>query len=86
MNKLSHPAVIRCFPVPTQLESLQGDLPMICMEYCSGGDLRKVIISLYFILIEMKMCYFLEGYQLFKFVLILRLRNLINLEFFDYRF
>ena len=41
MNKLNHPAVIKCFPVPAELLSQSTDLPMICMEYCSGGDLRK---------------------------------------------
>ena len=28
--------------VPPELEGRKGDLPMLCMEYCSGGDLRKV--------------------------------------------
>lgn len=42
MNRLNHQAVVRCFPVPDELTGPQGDLPMLCMEYCSGGDLRKV--------------------------------------------
>ncbi|KAK3888835.1 hypothetical protein Pcinc_007144 [Petrolisthes cinctipes] len=43
MNRLSHMAVVRCFQVPTELKGPPGDLPMLCMEYCSGGDLRKVL-------------------------------------------
>ncbi|XP_027227427.1 inhibitor of nuclear factor kappa-B kinase subunit alpha [Penaeus vannamei] len=43
MNRLNHQAVVRCFPVPDELTGPQGDLPMLCMEYCSGGDLRKVL-------------------------------------------
>lgn len=42
MNRLSHIAVVRCFQVPAELKGPPGDLPMLCMEYCSGGDLRKV--------------------------------------------
>ncbi|KAG0728200.1 Inhibitor of nuclear factor kappa-B kinase subunit alpha [Chionoecetes opilio] len=41
MNRLRHSAVVRCFQVPTELTGPPGDLPMLCMEYCSGGDLRK---------------------------------------------
>ncbi|KAK8729467.1 hypothetical protein OTU49_008483 [Cherax quadricarinatus] len=43
MNRLSHPAVVKCFPVVPELAGPPGDLPMLCMEYCSGGDLRKVL-------------------------------------------
>lgn len=42
MNRLSHHAVVKCFQVPQELMGPPGDLPMLCMEYCSGGDLRKV--------------------------------------------
>ena len=43
MLKLDHPAIVACFPVPPELERKTGDLPMLCMEYCSGGDLRRVL-------------------------------------------
>ncbi|XP_063851587.1 inhibitor of nuclear factor kappa-B kinase subunit beta-like [Scylla paramamosain] len=43
MNRLSHSAVVRCFQVPAELTGPPGDLPMLCMEYCSLGDLRKVL-------------------------------------------
>lgn len=43
MNRLSHSAVVKCFQVPPELMGPPGDLPMLCMEYCSGGDLRKVL-------------------------------------------
>ncbi|KAB7494181.1 Inhibitor of nuclear factor kappa-B kinase subunit alpha [Armadillidium nasatum] len=43
MNRLDHAAVVKCFDVPNELQGAKGDLPMLCMEYCSGGDLRKVL-------------------------------------------
>ena len=42
MNKLDHLAVIKCFDVPMELAEINKGLPMLCMEYCPGGDLRKV--------------------------------------------
>ncbi|KAF2365010.1 Protein kinase domain [Trinorchestia longiramus] len=43
MLRLDHPCVVSCFPVPRELEGGPGDLPMLCMEYCSGGDLRRLL-------------------------------------------
>ncbi|RXG73648.1 Inhibitor of nuclear factor kappa-B kinase subunit alpha [Armadillidium vulgare] len=43
MNRLDHAAVVKCFDVPIELQGAKGDLPMLCMEYCAGGDLRKVL-------------------------------------------
>ncbi|XP_047740933.1 inhibitor of nuclear factor kappa-B kinase subunit beta [Hyalella azteca] len=43
MLRLEHPCVVSCFPVPSELEGGPGDLPILCMEYCSGGDLRKLL-------------------------------------------
>uniref|UniRef100_A0A6A7FWJ5 IkappaB kinase n=2 Tax=Hirondellea gigas TaxID=1518452 RepID=A0A6A7FWJ5_9CRUS len=43
MLRLEHPCVVSCFPVPAELEGAAGDLPMLSMEYCSGGDLRRVL-------------------------------------------
>ena len=56
MLRLDHPNVVECKPAPAQLieglvrSSPAGgpgggvdELPLLCMEYCSGGDLRKVL-------------------------------------------
>ena len=44
LQRLDHPNVIRCMPAPPELvELLEEDLPLLCMEFCSGGDLRKVL-------------------------------------------
>ncbi|KAA0184955.1 hypothetical protein HAZT_HAZT004723 [Hyalella azteca] len=50
MLRLEHPCVVSCFPVPSELEGGPGDLPILCMEYCSGGDLRKASSKLLFLL------------------------------------
>jgi len=43
MLRLEHPCIVSCFAVPPELETVRGDLPMLCMEYCSGGDLRRML-------------------------------------------
>ncbi|CAG0882484.1 unnamed protein product [Cyprideis torosa] len=43
MLRLTHPNVVACSEVPTELEELETDLPLLCMEYCSGGDLRQLL-------------------------------------------
>lgn len=42
MKTLKHPNVIRAFEVPVELNDPKSKLPVLAMEYCSGGDLRAV--------------------------------------------
>jgi serine/threonine protein kinase len=42
MKRLNHPNVIAAKDVPAVLNVSAGELPLLAMEYCSGGDLRKV--------------------------------------------
>jgi serine/threonine protein kinase len=45
MKKLDHINVVSAFETPSGIERLIGGdmgLPVLCMEYCSGGSLRKV--------------------------------------------
>lgn len=43
MKRLSHPNVVRAVDVPSVLDVPETELPLLAMEYCSGGDLRKVL-------------------------------------------
>ncbi|RWS16722.1 brefeldin A-inhibited guanine nucleotide-exchange protein 3-like protein [Dinothrombium tinctorium] len=44
MHKLDHPNVIKAIKVPSVLDVPSSfDLPSLGMEYCSGGDLRRVL-------------------------------------------
>jgi serine/threonine protein kinase len=48
MQRLSHRGVVRALAVPPELErELRGELPLLCMEYCAHGDLRKVSCCCY---------------------------------------
>ena len=42
MQRLSHPNVVRAISVPDDLKAVPSELPLLCMEYCSKGDLRQV--------------------------------------------
>ena len=42
MKRLNHENVIAAYEVPSALDVKTGQLPLLAMEYCSGGDLRKV--------------------------------------------
>jgi len=43
MIRLKHPNVVRGYALPPELQELAiGDLPVLSMEYCQHGDLRKV--------------------------------------------
>lgn len=42
MHRLSHPNMVRAVPLPDELQCLTSDMPLLCMEFCSGGDLRQV--------------------------------------------
>lgn len=46
MLRLDHLNVVQCRPPPDQLAQFLddgGQMPMLCMEFCSGGDLRKTL-------------------------------------------
>lgn len=43
MQRLSHPNVVRAIPVPPELAILRSELPLLCMEFCSKGDLRQIL-------------------------------------------
>jgi serine/threonine protein kinase len=45
LKRIKHPNIIETRPLPEELaEEGRGVkfLPALCMEYCEGGDLRKV--------------------------------------------
>ncbi|XP_049767760.1 inhibitor of nuclear factor kappa-B kinase subunit alpha isoform X2 [Schistocerca cancellata] len=43
MQRLSHPNVVKAIQVPWELSILRSELPLLCMEFCSKGDLRQVL-------------------------------------------
>uniref|UniRef100_A0A8C4KAN3 Inhibitor of nuclear factor kappa-B kinase subunit alpha n=1 Tax=Dromaius novaehollandiae TaxID=8790 RepID=A0A8C4KAN3_DRONO len=43
MKKLNHPNVVKACEVPEEMNFLVNDVPLLAMEYCSGGDLRKLL-------------------------------------------
>lgn len=43
MQRLRHPNVVRALPLPEDLANLPSVLPILCMEYCSKGDLRQLL-------------------------------------------
>ena len=52
IGKLNHDNVIRSVQLPPHLHPPPGDPPVLAMEFCEGGDLRKVTIHLLFIIIQ----------------------------------
>lgn len=44
MKRLRHPNIIRC--TTFDLPNVDERLPILCMEYCKKGDLRKVVFYL----------------------------------------
>ncbi|XP_044276151.1 inhibitor of nuclear factor kappa-B kinase subunit alpha [Varanus komodoensis] len=45
MKKLDHPNVVKAFEVPKELDFLVNNVPLLAMQYCSRGDLRKLLNS-----------------------------------------
>lgn len=45
MLKLRHPNVVRGLPTPPELEPDSLEIPVLALEYCEGGDLRRVSLS-----------------------------------------
>lgn len=44
--RLNHLNVVQARDVPEEFKSIAlNDLPLLTMEYCSGGDLRKVPLN-----------------------------------------
>ncbi|KAH3861372.1 inhibitor of nuclear factor kappa-B kinase subunit alpha-like isoform X2 [Dreissena polymorpha] len=43
MGKLEHENVITALEVPAELDVRPTELPLLAMEYCSGGDLRRLL-------------------------------------------
>ncbi|XP_053164761.1 inhibitor of nuclear factor kappa-B kinase subunit alpha isoform X2 [Hemicordylus capensis] len=43
MKKLNHPNVVKAYEVPEEINFPVNDVPLLAMEYCSGGDLRKLL-------------------------------------------
>lgn len=46
MKRLKHPNIVRAGCVPFKLPNVEENLPILCMEYCRKGDLRKVVFCL----------------------------------------
>ncbi|XP_073989891.1 inhibitor of nuclear factor kappa-B kinase subunit alpha-like isoform X3 [Rhodnius prolixus] len=44
IKKLSHTNLVKILPLPDEMcEKLSDNVVLICMEYCKGGDLRKIL-------------------------------------------
>jgi serine/threonine protein kinase len=52
MQKLQHENVISAMDVPTILDVMPNELPLLAMEYCSGGDLRRVCVVNFVLLLK----------------------------------
>ncbi|KYM77964.1 Inhibitor of nuclear factor kappa-B kinase subunit beta [Atta colombica] len=46
MKRLKHPNIVRTGCVPFKLPNVEENEPILCMEYCRKGDLRKVVFYL----------------------------------------
>lgn len=55
MQRLDHENVIAALEVPGPLDVQKHELPLLAMEYCSGGDLRKVHVDLNLFIIGLVM-------------------------------
>lgn len=44
MKHLRHPNIVKTGCVPFELPNVEENLPVLCMEYCRKGDLRKVVL------------------------------------------
>ncbi|KYN31807.1 Inhibitor of nuclear factor kappa-B kinase subunit beta [Trachymyrmex septentrionalis] len=43
MKRLKHPNIVRTGCVPFKLPNVEENEPILCMEYCRKGDLRKIL-------------------------------------------
>ena len=49
MKRLKHPNIVKGLDLPFKHPDDKVDLPLLCMEFCSKGDLRKVNLKIYLI-------------------------------------
>ncbi|XP_015188074.1 PREDICTED: inhibitor of nuclear factor kappa-B kinase subunit alpha-like isoform X2 [Polistes dominula] len=42
MKRFNHPNIVKTMPIPFKLDK-DNSMPVLCMEYCTMGDLRKVL-------------------------------------------
>lgn len=56
MRRLKHPNIVKAGPLPFKLPDIEENLPVLCMEYCRKGDLRKVVFNLYSLLCVLSFC------------------------------
>uniref|UniRef100_A0A8C8SY83 Inhibitor of nuclear factor kappa-B kinase subunit alpha n=1 Tax=Pelusios castaneus TaxID=367368 RepID=A0A8C8SY83_9SAUR len=42
-RRLNNPYIVKACEVPEEMNFLVNDVPLLAMEYCSGGDLRKLL-------------------------------------------
>lgn len=45
MKRLEHANVVKAVEVPPPLDVSSEEIPLLAMDYCAGGDLRKVLID-----------------------------------------
>ncbi|XP_014483184.1 PREDICTED: inhibitor of nuclear factor kappa-B kinase subunit beta-like isoform X2 [Dinoponera quadriceps] len=43
MSRLKHPNIVKAGFLPFKLPNIENNLPILCMEYCKKGDLRKIL-------------------------------------------
>ncbi|XP_011707649.1 PREDICTED: inhibitor of nuclear factor kappa-B kinase subunit alpha [Wasmannia auropunctata] len=43
MKRLKHPNIVRTGNIPFKLPNVDENQPILCMEYCRKGDLRKIL-------------------------------------------
>ncbi|GBM09104.1 Inhibitor of nuclear factor kappa-B kinase subunit alpha [Araneus ventricosus] len=43
MSRLNHPNIVTAIAVPPELDVPATEMPLLAMEYCSNGDLRKLL-------------------------------------------
>jgi len=46
MKRLKHPNIVRTGCISFKLPNVEENQPILCMEYCRKGDLRKVVFCL----------------------------------------
>ena len=58
MKRLDHPNLVSARDVPPPLDVKDDELPLLAMEFCSGGDLRKVKYKInFFQVLQSKGCF-----------------------------
>lgn len=47
MKRLTHPNIVKTIHIPFKFLNEDKSMPVLCMEYCTMGDLRKVNFLLF---------------------------------------